>query len=207
MPTKSATTKTKTIKHTAKASLHPDIREILFTQEEISAKVKEMAAAISRDYAGKEVILVCALKGAVVFLSDLMRELTIDNVVDFVDWSSYGSSTSSSGVFRVLRDLEESVESRHVLIVEDIIDTGLTLHYLLRHIRGRSPASVKVAALLDKPSRRKNDVCADYCGFKVPDEFVVGYGLDFNQKYRNLPFVGVLRPEIYGSSETPPDMP
>jgi hypoxanthine phosphoribosyltransferase len=127
--------------------------------------------------------------------------------VDYVNWSSYGTSTSSSGVFRILQDLEESVESRHVLIVEDIIDTGLTLHYLLRHIRGRNPASVKVAALLDKPSKRKIEVHTDYCGFKVPDEFVVGYGLDYDQKYRNLPFVGVLRPEIYAGSDTPPDKP
>lgn len=190
-----------------KMSLHPDIREILVTQEQIAEKVKQLAAEISRDYAGKEVILVCVLKGAVVFLSDLIRHLQFETIVDYVDWSSYGSSTSSSGVFRILRDLEENVESRHVLIVEDIIDTGLTLHYLLRHIRGRSPASVRVAAMFDKPSRRKIEANADYCGFTVPDEFVVGYGLDYNQKYRNLPFVGVLKPEIYAGSDTPPDLP
>ena len=194
-------------KTTRKAGLHPDIREVLISKERIAAKVKEMAAVISRDYAGKEVVLVCVMKGAVVFLSDLMRHLTIPCVVDFVDWSSYGKSTSSSGVFRILRDLEESVESRHVLIVEDIIDTGLTLHYLQRHIRGRNPASVKVVALIDKPSRRKIEASADYCGFQVPDEFVVGYGLDYDQKYRNLPFVGVLKHEIYAGRDTPPDMP
>jgi len=202
--------KTTPIKRTKKAEKPPiqnDIREILFTEAEIAVKVKDLAAKISKDYAGKEIILVCVLKGASVFLSDLMRQLTVPTIVDYVDWSSYGSSTSSSGVFRILRDLEESVESRHVLIIEDIIDTGLTLHYLIRHIRGRNPASVKVAALLDKPSRRKIDAKADYCGFQVPDEFVVGYGLDYNQKYRNLPFVGVLKPEIYGGSGTPPDMP
>jgi hypoxanthine phosphoribosyltransferase len=192
---------------TKKPAIHPDIREVLYTQEEIAAKIKTMAAQISRDYAGKEVILVCVLKGAAVFLADLMRQLTVPCIVDYVNWSSYGTSTSSSGVFRILQDLEESVESRHVLIVEDIIDTGLTLHYLLRHIRGRNPASVKVAALLDKPSKRKIEVHTDYCGFKVPDEFVVGYGLDYDQKYRNLPFVGVLRPEIYAGSDTPPDKP
>jgi len=186
---------------------YPDIREVLINSEEIAEKVKAMAAKISRDYAGKEVVLVCVLKGAVVFLSDLMRHLTIPCIVDYVDWSSYGSSTSSSGVFRILRDLEESVESRHVLIIEDIIDTGLTLHYLQRHIRGRNPASVKVAALLDKPSRRKIEARADYCGFQVPDEFVVGYGLDYEQKYRNMPFVGVLKPEIYAGRDTPPDKP
>jgi hypoxanthine phosphoribosyltransferase len=190
-----------------KSALHPDVREVLITAEVIAKKVKEMAAKISQDYTGKEVVLVCVLKGAVVFLSDLMRHLAIPSVVDYVDWSSYGKSTSSSGVFRILRDLEESVESRHVLIVEDIIDTGLTLHYLKRHIQGRNPASVKVVALLDKPSRRKIEASADYCGFKVPDEFVVGYGLDYDQKYRNLPFVGVLKPEIYAGRDTPPDMP
>ena len=197
----------KMMKKTKTSTLHPDIREVLFSREQIEAKVQEMAEIISRDYAGKEVVMVCVMKGAVVFLADLMRHLTVPTVVDFVDWSSYGSSTSSSGVFRILRDLEESVESRHVLIVEDIIDTGLTLHYLKRHIRGRNPASVKVVAMFDKPSRRKIEACADYCGFQVPDEFVVGYGLDYDQKYRNLPFVGVLKPEIYAGCDTPPDMP
>lgn len=205
MKAKAATTKIKQAK--VATPLHPDIREILVTQDQIAEKVKLMGAEISRDYAGKEVILVCVLKGAVVFLSDLIRYLQFETIVDYVDWSSYGSSTSSSGVFRILRDLEENVESRHVLIIEDIIDSGLTLHYLLRHIRGRNPASVKVAAMFDKPSRRKIEASADYCGFTVPDEFVVGYGLDYNQRYRNLPFVGVLKPEIYAGSDTPPDMP
>ncbi|NIM07506.1 MAG: hypoxanthine phosphoribosyltransferase [Armatimonadetes bacterium] len=184
---------------------YTDIDQVLISEAKIAAKVKQMAAKISRDYAGKDVVLVCVLKGAVVFLSDLMRHLTLPCIVDYVDWSSYGSSTSSSGVFRILRDLEESVESRHVLIIEDIIDTGLTLHYLKRHIQGRNPASVKVVALLDKPSRRKIEARADYCGFEVPDEFVVGYGLDYEQKYRNLPFVAVLKPEIYAGRDTPPD--
>jgi hypoxanthine phosphoribosyltransferase len=194
----------KTIK---KKDLHSDIREVLLTKEEIAKKVEKMAKTLNQDYAGKEVVLVCVMKGAVVFLADLMRHLTMPTVVDFVDWSSYGSSTSSSGVFRILRDLEESVESRHVLIVEDIIDTGLTLHYLRRHIQGRNPASVKVVAMFDKPSRRKIEAKADYCGFQVPDEFVVGYGLDYDQKYRGLPFVGVLKPEIYAGRDTPPDKP
>ena len=182
-----------------------DIREVLITEDQIDKKVSELAEQISRDYQGKEPVLVCVLNGAVIFLSDLMRRLTIPCSVDFVAWSSYGKDTSSSGVFRILKDLEENVESQHVLIVEDIIDTGLTLHYLLDNIRTRRPASVKVAALLDKPSRRRVKVKADYLGFQVPDEFVVGYGLDYAQRYRNLPFIGVLKPEIYGGKDTPPD--
>ena len=185
--------------------LSDDIREVLITEEQIASKVKEMAARISNEYQGKEPVLVCVLNGAVVFLSDLMRQLTIPCSVDFVAWSSYGRDTSSSGIFRIQKDLEENVESQHVLIVEDIIDTGLTLHYLLDNIRTRKPASVKVAALLDKPSRRRVQVKADYLGFQVPDEFVVGYGLDYAQRYRNLPFIGVLKPEIYAGKDTPPD--
>ena len=185
--------------------MHPDVKEILIQPEQIQAKVRELGERISRDYEGKELVLVCVLKGAVVFLADLMRHLTVPCVVDFVDWSSYGDDTRSSGVFRILRDLEESVESRHVLVVEDIIDTGLTLHYLLENLRARRVASVKVVALLDKPSQRKVAVKADYEGFQVPDAFVVGYGLDFAQRYRNLPFVGVLKPEIYGGRDTPPN--
>jgi hypoxanthine phosphoribosyltransferase len=184
-----------------------DIREVLFTEGQIGKRVAEMAAEIERDYRGKNPVLVCVLNGAVVFLSDLMRQLSISCSVDFVAWSSYGKDTSSSGVFRLLKDLQENVESQHVLIVEDIIDTGLTLHYLLDSVRTRRPASVKVAALLDKPSRRRVQVKADYLGFQVPDEFVVGYGLDYAQRYRNLPFIGVLKPEIYGGKDTPPDTP
>lgn len=185
--------------------LTDDIQEILLTEQQIAEKVKELAAQINRDYEGKEPVLVAVLNGAVVFLSDLMRNLVVPVSVDFVKWVSYGSDTRSSGVVRILKDLDESVESRHVLVVEDIIDTGLTLHYLLENLRARNVASLKVVALLDKPSRRKVQVKADYLGFEVPDAFVVGYGLDYAQKYRNLPFIGILKPEIYAGRDTPPD--
>ena len=186
--------------------LTEDIEKVLLTQEQIAAKVKELAAQINRDYEGKEPVLVTVLNGAVVFLADLMRQLTIPLSVDFVKWVSYGKDTRSSGVVRILKDLDESIESRHVLVVEDIVDTGLTLDYLLENLRARNAASVKVVALLDKPSRRKTDVKADYEGFKVPDAFVVGYGLDYGGRYRNLPFVGVLKPQIYAGADTPPDV-
>ena len=185
--------------------LMDDIEKVLLSQEQIAAKVKELGGRISADYEGKQPVLVAVLNGAVVFLSDLMRSLTIPVTVDFVKWVSYGSDTRSSGVVRILKDLDESIESRHVLVVEDIIDTGLTLHYLLENLRARSAASVRVVALLDKPSRRKVEVKVDYEGFKVPDAFVVGYGLDYDGRYRNLPFVAVLKPQIYAGQGTPPD--
>ena len=182
-----------------------DIKEILFTEEQIQAKVKELAEKITHDYRDKTPVLVGVLNGAFVFLADLMRHLDLTCTVDFVSWSSYGKDTSSSGIFRIMKDLETNVESKHVLIVEDIIDTGLTLHYLLDTVRARRPASVKVVALLDKPSRRRIEATADYLGFQIPDAFVVGYGLDFAQRYRNLPFIAVLKPEIYAGRGTPPD--
>jgi hypoxanthine phosphoribosyltransferase len=182
-----------------------DIKEVLISEEQIQAKVKELASQLSRDYRGKSPVLVGVLNGAFVFLSDLIRELELDCTIDFVAWASYGKDTSSSGVFRIMKDLETNVESKHVLVVEDIIDTGLTLHYLLDTIRARRPASVKVVALLDKPSRRRIEAKADYLGFQIPDAFVVGYGLDFAQGYRNLPFIGILKPEIYAGRGTPPD--
>lgn len=182
-----------------------DVQEVLITEEQIQTKVKELATQIDRDYRDKHPVLVGVLNGAFVFLADLMRHLTIPCTVDFVSWSSYGKDTSSSGVFRIMKDLESNVESKHVLIVEDIIDTGLTLHYLLDNIRARKPASVRVVALLDKPSRRKIQAKADYLGFQIPDAFVVGYGLDFGQHYRNLPFIGILKADIYAGRGTPPD--
>ena len=182
-----------------------DIKEVLITEEQIQTKVKDLAEQLASDYRDKNPVLVGVLNGAFVFLADLMRSLDLDCTVDFVAWSSYGKDTSSSGVFRIMKDLETNVESKHVLIVEDIIDTGLTLHYLLDTIRARKPASVKVVALLDKPSRRRIEAKADYLGFQVPDAFVVGYGLDFAQSYRNLPFIGILKPEIYAGRGTPPD--
>ncbi len=182
-----------------------DIKEVLITEEQIQAKVRELAEQLAHDYRDKNPVLVGVLNGAFVFLADLMRRLELECTIDFVAWASYGKDTSSSGVFRIMKDLETNVESRHVLVVEDIIDTGLTLHYLLDTIRARKPASVKVVALLDKPSRRRIEAKADYLGFQVPDAFVVGYGLDFAQSYRNLPFIGILKPEIYAGRGTPPD--
>ena len=163
-----------------------DVERVLISAEQIAAKVKELGARISRDYEGKDLVMVGVLKGAVVFLSDLIREITIPICIDFVATSSYGKSSSSSGEVRILKDLDQSVESRHVLVVEDIIDTGLTLEYLLEMLRARDVASLRVVALVDKPSRRKTQAQADYLGFKIPDEFVVGYGLDYAQKARNL---------------------
>jgi hypoxanthine phosphoribosyltransferase len=174
-----------------------DVQSVLITEDEIRRKVAEMAQQISRDYEGKEVILVGVLVGAVVFLADLLRAMEVPVSVDFVAISSYGKDTRSSGVVRILKDLDINIESKHVLIVEDIVDTGLTLKYLVDNLSARSPATLRVCALLDKPSRRKIPVTIHYLGFTVPDKFVIGYGLDFDQRYRNLPFVGVLRPEIY----------
>jgi len=180
--------------------LEEDIAEVLLTQEAIAARIAEMGAEISRDYAGKELMLVCILKGANLFLADLCRQITVPLSYDFVAVSSYGADTKSSGVVRILKDLDDSVESKHVLVIEDIVDTGLTLRlsYLLENLRSRRAASVKICTLLDKPSRRRVDVPVDYRGFMVEDQFVVGYGMDYQGRYRNLPFVGQLKPEIYG---------
>jgi len=174
-----------------------DIQEILFTAEQLAARVKAMGAAISADYAGKTITMVGVLRGAVIFMSDLVRAIDIPAVMDFMAVSSYGMSTASSGVVRILKDLDEEVEGKHIIIAEDIVDTGLTLNYLLENIRTRNPASVKVCALLNKPSRRKVEVPLEYVGFEIPDQFVVGYGLDYAGHYRNLPFIGVLKPEVY----------
>ena len=181
-----------------------DIQEILLTQDELRGRVRQLAEQITADYEGKDLLLVVVLRGAVVFLSDLIRFMSISPCIDFVAIESYGSQTESSGVVRVLKDLNENPEGRHLLIVEDIVDTGLTLNYLVENMRTRSAASVKVCALLDKPSRRRINVQIHYKGFEIPDKFVVGYGLDYAQKYRELPFVGVLKQEIYGAHTAPP---
>ncbi|MHB9134038.1 MAG: hypoxanthine phosphoribosyltransferase [Armatimonadota bacterium] len=183
-----------------------DLSSILFPEETIAQRVAELGAQISRDYEGKAVVLVGVLNGAVPFLADLMRQISAPVSMDLVAISSYGSYTSTSGVVRIMKDLDESVESKHVLIVEDIVDTGLTLNYLVDYMRSRNPASVKVAAMLSKPSRHRVKVHVDYLGFTVPDEFVVGYGLDYAQRYRNLPCIAVLKPEIYAGSDTPPNL-
>jgi len=171
------------------------ISEVLLTPEQIMARVAELGKHVSEDYAGRKLILVGVLNGAFVFLADLIRAISIPLEVDFVAISSYGAATRSSGVVRIIKDLEKSVEGKHVLLVEDIIDTGLTLKlsYIVENLKARKAASVKICTLLDKPSRREADVHADYVGFEVPDKFVIGYGLDHNGLYRNLPFVGILR--------------
>lgn len=176
-----------------------DVEKCLISREQIAEKVALLGQQISGDYRGKDLIVVGILKGAVVFLSDLIREISIPLYIDFMAVSSYGSSTESSGVVRILNDLDMSIEGMHVLIVEDIVDTGLTLKYLVENLKNRKAASVKVCTLLEKPARRKVKVDLDYNGFVIPDEFAVGYGLDYNNKYRNLPGIYVLKKEVYSS--------
>lgn len=168
------------------------IGEILVPAEDLERRVRELAAEVSRDYAGRDLVLVGVLKGAVFFLSDLMRNLDIPCEVDFMAVASYGSATRSSGVVRILKDLDAVIEGRDVLIVEDIVDSGLTLQYLLRNLAGRNPRSLEVCALLVKPERRQVDLQARYVGFEIPNRFAIGYGLDYNERYRNLPFVAAL---------------
>jgi hypoxanthine phosphoribosyltransferase len=183
------------------SGLRADLREILFDTPTIHARVVDIGRQITADYADKSPLLLGILKGSYPFLADLSRAINLPLTVDFMAVSSYGAGTKSSGVVRILKDLDRSIEGRHVVIVEDIIDTGLTLHYLRENLRGRGPASVEIATLLDKKAVRKGkeleDMGARYTGFECPDEFVVGYGLDYQGRYRNLPFIGALRPEIY----------
>ncbi len=184
------------------ADLVADVAEILLSEAQIQAKVAELGARISRDYAGSELTLVSVLKGSLPFMADLMRSISIPVQIDLMEVSSYGgTATESSGLVRILKDLSSSIDGRHVLIVEDIIDTGLTLNYLVRYLRGKNPASLRICTLLDKPARRLVEIPIDYLGFEIPDQFVIGYGLDYGERYRNLRFVGVLRPEVYTSPE------
>jgi hypoxanthine phosphoribosyltransferase len=183
---------------TRRPDLTADVSEILLNEEQIQAKVLELGRRISDDYAGRELTLVSVLKGSLPFMADLMRSITIPVQIDLMEVSSYGgAATESSGLVRILKDLSSSIDGRHVLIVEDIIDTGLTLNYLVRYLRGKNPASLKICTLLDKPARRIVEIAIDYRGFEIPDRFVIGYGLDYGEAYRNLRFVGVLRPEVY----------
>ncbi len=175
-----------------------EIAKILVSKEDIAKRVRELAAEINRDYAGKSLMVVCILRGATIFFADLFRELTGDVEVDFIAVSSYGSGVASSGEVKMLKDFSSPVAGKHLLIVEDIIDTGTTLVYLKKLLEARQPASIKLCALLDKPSRRKVELKGDYVGFEIPNEYVVGFGLDFNEKFRNLPDVCVLAPEVYG---------
>ena len=177
-----------------------NVGEVLLSEEQIKAKVLELGRRISDDYAGRELTLVSVLKGSLPFMADLMRSIELPLRIDLMEVSSYGGATTeSSGLVRILKDLSAPIEGRDVLLVEDIIDTGLTLNYLLRYLKGKNPRSIAVCALLDKPARRLVEIPLDYVGFEIPDAFVVGYGLDFGEVYRNLRFVGVLRPEAYQS--------
>lgn len=178
-----------------------DVATILISAEQIQAKVAELGVALSRDYEGRRLTLVTILKGALPFTADLMRAISIPVQIDLMEVSSYGGiATETSGLVRILKELSSSIDGRDVLIVEDIIDTGLTLNYLLRYLRGKDPRSLRVCSLLDKPARRLVDITIDYRGFTIPDQFVVGYGLDYGEFYRNLPFIGVLEPEVYRSA-------
>jgi hypoxanthine phosphoribosyltransferase len=177
-----------------------DVAEVLLSEEQIAAKVAELGAQISSDYEGRELTLVSVLKGSLPFMADLMRRISVPLRIDLMEVSSYGgTATESSGLVRILKDLSAPIEGRDVLLVEDIIDTGLTLNYLMKYLRGKNPRSIKICTLLDKPARRLVEIQLDYVGFEIPDAFVVGYGLDFGEVYRNLRFVGILRPEAYES--------
>ncbi len=171
---------------------------VLIPEEEVNAKIKELGERISKDYEGKEVHLICILKGGVFFACELAKRITIPVSLDFMQVSSYGNASKSSGIVRIKKDLDDSMEGKEVIIVEDIIDSGRTLHYLIPVLEQRNPASIRLCALLNKPDRREKEVKIDYLGFDIPDEFVVGYGLDYAQKYRNLPFIGVVETENSG---------
>lgn len=174
-----------------------EIKQILLTQEQLSQKVAELGAQITRDYQGKNLMVVSVLKGSVIFLGELIRHIDLPLVMDFMAVSSYGAGVKTSGVVKIIKDLDLPIEGYDLLIVEDILDSGMTLTYLTELLWDRKPNSIKVATLLDKPERRQTNMQADYLGFVIPDEFVVGYGLDYNEQYRNLPYVGVLAPEVY----------
>ena len=184
--------------------LEKDIDHILFSEEQLKARVREIAGQIDRDFAGKEPMLISVLRGSFIFMADLMRSITLPCTVDFMAVSSYGAGTTSSGQVKITKDLSESIEGRDIIVVEDILDSGNTLSYLLQILQARHPASMKLCTLLDKPDRRIKPVHVDYSGFSIPDVFVVGYGLDFAEKYRNLPYIGVLKPCVY-EAELPAD--
>ena len=177
--------------------LHEDISHIIIPEDELQARVAQLGAEISADYGDESVLLIGVLRGAAIFLADLSRQITSPVELDFMAVSSYGSSTKSSGVVRILKDLDETIEGRNVLVCEDILDTGLTLKYLLKNLASRKPKSLEIVALLSKQGKQRVPIDCRYVGFDVPDEFVVGYGLDYAERYRNLPYVGVLKPEIY----------
>ena len=177
--------------------MRDDMERILLTEEEIRERVSALGAEITRDYAGKDPLFVGVLKGCFVFMADLIRQVDLPSAMDFMVVSSYGAGTSTTGAVEIIKDLSQDIEGKDLVIVEDILDTGVTLHYLTRYLRNRNPASIAIATLLDKPERRRADVHAKYIGFTVPDAFVVGYGLDYAEKYRNLPYIGILKPSVY----------
>lgn len=185
------------------ASLHDDVEEILLDSQAVADRVAELGAQIASDYAERDPVLVSVLKGAMVFMADLMRAMDLRCSIDLMELSSYGSGTESTGQVRIIKDLSSSIYGRDVIVVEDIIDTGLTLNYLLRYLADKGPASIRIVCLLDKPARRLADIDIDYVGFTIPDRFVIGYGLDYAERYRNLPYVGVLKPSVY--SGPPPE--
>ena len=178
--------------------MHQDVERILFTEEELAARVKELGAQITRDYQGKNLVVASVLRGSYIFMADLTRSIDLPLSVDFMAVSSYGAGTVSSGQVEIKKDLSDSIEGKDLLIVEDILDSGNTLYYLMDVLRARKPASIKICTLMDKPDRRVKPITADYIGFTIPDAFVVGYGLDYDEKYRNLPYVGILKPSVYG---------
>ena len=178
--------------------LEHDIDHVLSSEEQLAQRVAEIAAQIDKDYAGKEPLLVSVLRGSFVFMADLVRQITVPCTVDFMAVSSYGSGTTSSGQVKIVKDLSETIEGKDVIVVEDILDSGNTLSYLLKLLEARRPASIRLCTLLDKPERRTKPVEVQYSGFTIPDEFVVGYGLDYDERYRNLPYIGVLKPKVYG---------
>ena len=178
-------------------NMKEDVLRVLLSEDEIREKVRELGGKITADYKNSNLMLVTVLKGAVVFLADLMRQIDVPAEIDFMVVSSYGSGVKSSGVVKIVKDLDVPFAGKDILIVEDILDSGLTLSYIKELLESRGPRSIRIATLLDKPSRRKVDLQADYIGFSVPDEFVIGYGLDYDEKYRNLPYIGILKPEVY----------
>lgn len=179
--------------------MEQDIQRVLFTQERLKSRVAEIAREIERDYEGREIMLISVLRGSFIFMADLCREIQLPCTLDFMSVSSYGTGTSSSGQVQITKDLSEDITGRHILVVEDILDSGNTLNYLLRILENRHPASIRLCALLDKPERRVKPVELHYSGFAIPDAFVVGYGLDYSEKYRNLPYIGILKPQVYGA--------
>ncbi|MFC5452634.1 hypoxanthine phosphoribosyltransferase [Paenibacillus aestuarii] len=179
--------------------MYSDIQEVLFSEEQIQNKIKELGDQLSTEYEGKNPLVICVLKGAFIFMADLVKQIKVPLEIDFMAVSSYGASTKSSGVVKIIKDLDVPVEGRHILIVEDIIDSGLTLTYLIDVLERRNAKSISVVALFNKPARRTVELEPDYTGYELPDEFVVGYGLDYAEKYRNLPFIGILKPEVYSS--------